>query len=358
MCGRFACGLSADDLSCACSQKDPGTGLYVKTTIKFSETYNPSYNIAPTTLAPMLIDLDGKRTAVLGQFGVIPPWLKPELRKPSMETHLCRLESITTSKLYKTLLAGGLRCVIPCIGFYEWQSTQGPTRQPYLFHNKENEFKDIESLKAEWSEENGWKGLKLLYLAGVYTKRNDKLKPEYSFAIITQEEHTDWKWIHHRIPGILQSEEHVNIWLQSKQYNYEEALEVLKSPIQNIDAYPVDKGIINNTRNNVCACIRKYKFPKQQTIKGVFTKEDSAQIFEMENSSRSLEVTKKNTGKSPEKKTNSNILTNWLQKSIKKSVVEQVNSTASKEDKKRLSASDSSSEDGSIKKKRKFEKND
>ena len=54
--------------------------------------------------------------------------------KHNMTTNNCRIEGITESRLYKTPLVMGRRCIILCEGFYEWKQPQskGGIKQPYI----------------------------------------------------------------------------------------------------------------------------------------------------------------------------------------------------------------------------------
>lgn len=60
----------------------------------------------------------------------------PRDKSFAIETHLCRRERLKLSKLYGPLYSKGLRCAIPCLGYYEWQSTKSTVnKQPYFFYN-------------------------------------------------------------------------------------------------------------------------------------------------------------------------------------------------------------------------------
>lgn len=53
-----------------------------------------------------------------------------------LSTNNCRIENITTSKLYNKPLTEGKRCIIVCEGFYEWKSTEGPgKKKPFFIHS-------------------------------------------------------------------------------------------------------------------------------------------------------------------------------------------------------------------------------
>lgn len=91
-----------------------------------------------------------------------------------MSTHNARLEGLSASKLYSHPLSLGQRCVIVCDGYYEWKTTGKKTKgvkQPYFIYAKQDSEVKIEDRKTwrnEWSQEDGWNGIKLLKIAGIF----------------------------------------------------------------------------------------------------------------------------------------------------------------------------------------------
>lgn len=62
-----------------------------------------------------------------------------------------------------------------CEGYYEWKAakTKKDAKQPYyIYATQEKGVKadDLTTWKDEWSEEGGWKGFKLLKMAGIFNK--------------------------------------------------------------------------------------------------------------------------------------------------------------------------------------------
>lgn len=116
-----------------------------------------------------------------------------------MSTNNCRLEGMKASKLYSPAFSLGKRCVVLCEGFYEWQTTKKEvsSKQPYYIYSPQEEkvcmpsyeinyyysqvhfkivflglfkikIEDRACWNAEWNETEGWKGPKLLKLAGLF----------------------------------------------------------------------------------------------------------------------------------------------------------------------------------------------
>lgn len=57
------------------------------------------------------------------------------LNNRGLSTNNCRIENVTTSKLFSEPLTKGKRCIVICEGFYEWKTTEGVgKRKPYFIH--------------------------------------------------------------------------------------------------------------------------------------------------------------------------------------------------------------------------------
>lgn len=89
-----------------------------------------------------------------------------------MSTHNARLENIKSSKLYNPPLRKGQRCIVVCEGYYEWKAGKSKKeKQPYYIYagqEKGVRADDCSTWKDEWSEESGWKGFKVLKMAGIF----------------------------------------------------------------------------------------------------------------------------------------------------------------------------------------------
>jgi hypothetical protein len=103
--------------------------------------------------------------------------LQGEAKSHGLSTNNCRLEGLLDSKLYKPVLNKRKLCVIVCQGFYEWKTVGADSKtkkkQPYLIFSGQDgdnvKVSDESSWNnADWSEEEGWKGPKILKMAGLY----------------------------------------------------------------------------------------------------------------------------------------------------------------------------------------------
>lgn len=122
-----------------------------------------------------------------------------------------------------------------CEGYYEWKAakTKKDAKQPYyIYATQEKGVKadDLTTWKDEWSEEGGWKGFKLLKMAGIFNKfktaevcsickvdrsrRAEQYKREtfqgktiYNCTMVTKDSNKVLSWLHNRVPVFLMTEE-------------------------------------------------------------------------------------------------------------------------------------------------------
>ena len=90
-----------------------------------------SYNIAPTTRVPVIRERNGERVCELIRWGLVPFWAKGVPTK--LSTINARMETITTAASYRGPWKKGQRCILPAIGFYEWQ-VRDSGKQPWYIH--------------------------------------------------------------------------------------------------------------------------------------------------------------------------------------------------------------------------------
>ncbi|KAG7189822.1 hypothetical protein KM043_017482 [Ampulex compressa] len=279
MCGRCACTLDPDSLSGACEYRDT-TGKRRKSVWTESELkYVPSFNMGPRDVLPCLVagsHFGNQNEKVLCpmMWGMIPPWHEGDYRKHTMSTHNARLEGINNSKLYSPPLHRGQRCIVVCEGYYEWKAgkTKKDVKQPYYIYaaqDKGVKADDPKTWNGEWSEESGWKGFKVIKMAGLFnTFKTTEGKIIYSCTIITREANNVFSWLHHRIPIFLSTEEDSNAWLNK-------GISVVEA-INRLNALTLSEGILNwhtvSTLVNNVLCkseeCRKEKKPKEEKKSG------------------------------------------------------------------------------------------
>lgn len=94
--------------------------------------WDPRYNIAPTTLAPVVRRSKSRdeRVVEMARWGLVPPWASD----PAIGARMfnARIETVSTSRAYKRPFASR-RALVPADGWYEWRKLPGGGKQPYFF---------------------------------------------------------------------------------------------------------------------------------------------------------------------------------------------------------------------------------
>jgi len=185
--------------------------------------YRESWNLAPSQLAPVIrLDEEGQPDLSLLVWGFQPGWSKRGWIN-------ARAETVFASKAFASA-ARKRRCIVPAIGWYEWQGSKAP-RTPFVFHRD---------------------GFLPFGFAGIWTARETDEGPERSFAIITAAASGELAKIHHRKPVVL-AEESQQRWLGNE--SDEAALShLLQTDTGEIRAYEVST-YVNKPQNNDPACI-------------------------------------------------------------------------------------------------------
>jgi putative SOS response-associated peptidase YedK len=116
MCGRFVSRLDASV-----------ERAFAVTTPHWQLGWH-GYNVAPSQPVPVVRAIDGGREGVMLRWGLVPAWAHGEPVRYS--TINARAETLTTAASYRGPWRKAQRCVIPALGFYEWQVTE-TGKQPW-----------------------------------------------------------------------------------------------------------------------------------------------------------------------------------------------------------------------------------
>lgn len=219
MCGRYT--LTTDIQTVSDRFEAPLSETYKDIAKQFA---SPSFNIAPSTYRPVIINKENKNILTFMKWGLVPVWAKDE--KIGYKMINARAESIAQKPSFKRPLQKQ-RCVIPATGFYEWKK-EGKNKQPFYFKLKSQQLFGFAGLYDIWTNEQG--------------------KDIYTYTIITVKPNELVKPIHDRMPAILNKSDEKE-WL-----NYEKGmvnkLTLLKSyKEKEMELYPVSKSI-NSPKNN------------------------------------------------------------------------------------------------------------
>ncbi|AEY96670.1 FAEL311Wp [Eremothecium gossypii FDAG1] len=173
MCGRYALAWNQDQLYDQLKLQHVPVN---QSRLEFS----PSYNIAPTQMAPVYHG----QTLELMNWGVVPRRSHASETNQRYSTFNARSEKLLESQLWAPLCAR-TRCAVPITGYYEWQSrTSG--RQPYFVHRKDKQ---------------------VLFLAGMYSRAESASgSGTLSYTIVTAPAPRELAWLHDRMPVVLRPE--------------------------------------------------------------------------------------------------------------------------------------------------------
>ena len=207
MCGRYLTPAEADF--------ERGWKLHAPT------AYRQSYNLAPSQTAPVLLPAEGGGMRLeLFTWGFQPVWAKRAWIN-------ARSETVFTSRAFAPA-ARKHRCLVPALGWYEWQG-QSPPRQPWIFHRD---------------------GFRPFAFAGIACPPT--ADQQGNFAILTTAAAERLAHIHGRMPVVLgESEQHS--WLDPK-LGEDAAIGLLARNRVDFSTYKVSSHV-NKPANNDASCI-------------------------------------------------------------------------------------------------------
>lgn len=221
MCGRYATTRTPDALS-------DEFGAQVADALTDLE---PDWNMAPTKLAPIVIerpDRDGRpggREVLVAQWGLVPSWAKdPKIGSRMINA---RSETVAEKPAFAKAFASR-RAVVPADGFYEWYPAE--KKQPFYITPKDRSVLAMAGLFEFWKADAAAEWL-------------------ISFTILTTTASDDLGHLHDRAPMMLVGDQ-IDAWLAPTSMSASERLELLVPAVPGrLDAWPVSTEV-NNHRNN------------------------------------------------------------------------------------------------------------
>ncbi len=182
-------------------------------------TSTPRYNVAPSTLIPVIRVADGVRELAAVQWGLVPHWTSGAGSKVAGYPN-ARAETATEKPAFRDPLRSR-RCLIPVDGFFEWK-TVGKKKRPYFFRPA---------------------GGGLFAFAGVWDRWNSPSGPIDTVAILTVEANDLVAPLHDRMPAIL-SAERFAAWLDPKETRAAKLLPLLEPyPVARMVRIPVSDRV-------------------------------------------------------------------------------------------------------------------
>ena len=186
----------------------------------------PTYNLAPTDEAAVVVERGDRRAIRAYRWGLIPSWAKDE--KIASKLFNARAETLATSGAFRESFRRR-RCIVPADAFYEWQR-QGGARQPFLIRRADGAPLALAGL---WS---GWH----------HPETEQVIR---TFTIVTTTANRTLSAVHDRMPVML-AREHWARWLDPTLQDAGELTALLEPAADNeLVLYPV-RALVNNVRNN------------------------------------------------------------------------------------------------------------
>ena len=189
--------------------------------------WEPSYNIAPTQISPVLLN-DGKRKVKPMFWGLVPSWAKDKTIGAKMIN--ARSETLGEKPSFQSLIYQK-RCIVISDGYFEWKR-EGKKKKPYYIRDPDGKLLPMAGLWDEWVDKQGKKWL--------------------TYTVITTDPSNQINHIHNRMPVILDKLE-MDLWI-----NFDcppnEALTCLKPYEKLLELYPVST-FVNSPANNSNQCI-------------------------------------------------------------------------------------------------------
>lgn len=208
MCGRY---LTPDEAALERAWQLPAPG-----------DYHQSYNLAPSQLAPVVLPQhDGRLAIELLVWGFQPHWAKRAWIN-------ARSETVFSSRAFAPA-ARRHRCLVPAIGWYEWQGAKAP-KQPWIFHED---------------------GFRPFAFAGIFTPGGPAGPP--NFAILTTDAPQDLAAIHSRMPLVLDPADYAR-WT-AEDCDPDEAAGIMANHLVDFSVYKIS-SYVNKPANNDAECIR------------------------------------------------------------------------------------------------------
>lgn len=163
------------------------------------------------------------------KWGLIPFWTK---RSPDygsmMRTINCRDDSLIENRGMWTSMKQKKRCIVIAQGFYEWlkKGPGGKDRIPHFVKRKDGN---------------------LMCFAGLWdcVKYEDTEEKLYTYTIITTNANKQLKFLHDRMPVILDAgSEAMRIWLDPDRNKWSKELQTLLKPFEGeLECYQVNKEV-------------------------------------------------------------------------------------------------------------------
>lgn len=203
------------------------------------EDPGPSWNVAPTDAVRVVVQREPRhadpghtvRQIRTCRWGLVPSWSRD--RKGAARMINARIETVAQKPAFKAA-AARRRCLVPALGYYEWQKTD-EGKVPHFLHDPDGH---------------------LLAMAGLYELWRDPVLPDddpdrwlWTCTVITQQATDLLGEIHDRNPVVVPRALRAD-WLDCSSNDVDTATQLLERlPEARLEPYVVGSAV-GNVKNN------------------------------------------------------------------------------------------------------------
>ncbi|OAA53034.1 DDHD domain protein [Cordyceps fumosorosea ARSEF 2679] len=180
------------------------------------------------------------------KWGLIPFWSKRNPDYASMlKTINCRSDSLSNPGGMWATMKARKRCVVIAQGFYEWLKTGPKDKLPHYVKRTDGQLLCFAGLWDCVQYDGACvAGQRECDETAALTKP-DTHEKQYTFTIITTDSNKQLKFLHDRMPVILEpGSDAMRQWLDPSTYEWSRDLQSLLQPFEGeVEAYPVSKDV-------------------------------------------------------------------------------------------------------------------
>ncbi len=177
----------------------------------------------------------------------------------NLSTFNARAETLASSPLWRPLIETK-RCVVVVDGFFEWTNNRGKhaAKEPHFARRRDGKLMAIAGLYDVFVPPNA-ESVELAADDGCEDDVGERdvvvtrAEPLYSFTIITMRASTEIRFLHDRMPCILQTDEEIDAWLSDEPFR--SVTRLLRAfPAADLEIYQVP-SLVNQLSQRGPQCI-------------------------------------------------------------------------------------------------------
>lgn len=177
----------------------------------------------------------------------------------NLSTFNARAETLASSPLWRPLIETK-RCVVVIDGFYEWTNNRGKhaAKEPHFARRRDGKLMAIAGLYDVFVPPNA-ESVELAADDGCEDDAGERdvvvtrAEPLFSFTLITMRASAEIRFLHDRMPCILQTDEEIDAWLSDEPFRSVSRL-LRAFPAADLEIYQVPP-LVNQLSNKGPQCI-------------------------------------------------------------------------------------------------------